>query len=278
MFRYTKWTFLREISVWVYALIVLSPLYILINVALKGPEEVHGVPGYVPVVKPSLESFGLVIFGEKGPALFGGLLTSVIITTIAVTGLIFFGSVTSYILARRMSKLSKTAYYLVLTAIVVPAQLGLVPVYIGAKALGLLGTPWGMGIIYIGMLMPLSIMLYTGFIRTLPHEYEEAAYIDGSSRFRTFTQIVFPLLSPVTGTVAIMAGIIVWNDFFTPLIFMAGSDSPTLGLVIYNFVGGIVTEWNQVFAILIIAMLPMTILYLVFQKKFIQGFSGGIKS
>lgn len=278
MFRYTKWTFLREISVWIYTLIALSPLYILVNVALKGPEEVHGVPGYEPVKNPSLESFNLVIFGEKGPALFGGLLTSTIITTVAVTGLIFFGSVTSYILARRMNRLSKTAYYLVLTAIVVPAQLGLVPVYIGAKALGLLGTPWGMGVIYIGMLMPLSIMLYTGFIRTLPHEYEEAAYIDGSSRFRTFTRIVFPLLSPVTGTVAIMTGIIVWNDFFTPLIFMAGSDSPTLGLVIYNFVGGIVTEWNQVFAILIIAMLPMTVLYLIFQKKFIQGFSGGIKS
>jgi raffinose/stachyose/melibiose transport system permease protein len=278
MFRYTKWTFVRELSVWVYALIVLSPLYILINVALKGADEVHGVPGYVPVQKPSIESFTSVIFGEKGAGLFGGLLTSTIITTIAVTGLIAFGSVTSYILARRMNKLSRTAYYLVLTAIVVPAQLGLVPVYIGAKTLGLLGTPWGMGIIYMGMLMPLSILLYTGFIRTLPYEYEEAAYIDGSSRIRTFTQVVFPLLSPVTGTVAIMTGIIIWNDFFTPLIFMAGSDSPTLGLVIYNFVGGIVTEWNQVFAILIMAMLPMTFLYLVFQKKFIQGFAGGIKS
>jgi raffinose/stachyose/melibiose transport system permease protein len=278
MFRYTKWTFLREIAVWVYALIVLSPLYILVNVALKGADEVHGVPGYVPVEKPTLEAFELVFFGEKGQGLLGGLLTSTIITTIAVSGLIALGSVTAYILARRMNRLSRTAYYLILTAIVVPAQLGLVPVYIGAKALGLLGTPWGMGVIYMGMLMPLSIMLYTGFIRTLPHEYEEAAYIDGSSRFRTFTRIVFPLLSPVTGTVAIMTGIIVWNDFFTPLIFMAGSDSPTLGLVIYNFVGGIVTEWNQVFAILIIAMLPMTVLYLIFQKKFIQGFSGGIKS
>jgi raffinose/stachyose/melibiose transport system permease protein len=269
---------LREIAVWIYAIIVLSPFYILINVALKGPDEVHGIPGYVPVKKPSLESFNTVIFGDKGPALFGGLITSIIITTIAVVGLIFFGSVTSYILARRMSRLSKAAYYLVLTAIVVPAQLGLVPLYIGAKNLGLLGTSWGMGILYIGMLMPLSIMLYTGFIRTLPHEYEEAAYIDGSSRFRTFTRIVFPLLSPITGTVAIMTGIIVWNDFFTPLIFMAGSNTQTLGLVIYTLVGGLVTEWNQVFAILIIAMLPMTVLYLVFQKKFIQGFSGGIKS
>lgn len=278
MFRYTKWTFLREIMVWVYALIVLSPLFILVNVALKGPEEVHGTPGFAPVQKPTFESFELVLFGEKGAGLLAGLTTSVIITTIAVSGLIFFGSVTAYILARRMNRLSKTAYYLVLAGIIVPAQLGLVPLYIGAKNLGLLGSSWGMGIIYMGMLMPLSIMLYTGFIRTLPIEYEEAAYIDGASRFSTFIKVVFPLLSPVTGTVAIMSGIIVWNDFFTPLIFMAGSNTQTLGLVIYNFVGGIVTEWNQVFAILIIAMVPMTVLYLIFQKKFIQGFSGGIKS
>ncbi len=278
MFRYTKWTFLHEIAVWIYALIVLSPLYLLVNVALKGDDEVFGVPGYVPVQRPTMDSFVTVITGPQGPGLLGGLVTSAIITTIAVSGLIFFGSITSYVLARRMNRLSKGAYFAVLTAIVVPAQLGLVPLYIGAKTLGLLGSSWGMGIIYMGMLLPLSILLYTGFIRTLPIEYEEAAYIDGSSRCRTFTRIVFPLLSPVTGTVAIMTGIIVWNDFFTPLIFLAGSDTQTLGLVLYNFVGGIVTSWNQVFAILIIAMLPMTVLYLIFQKKFIQGFAGGIKS
>jgi raffinose/stachyose/melibiose transport system permease protein len=278
MFRYTKWTFLREIGVWVYALMALSPLYILINVALKGSEEIHGTAGYEPVKSPSIESFITVVTTDVGPQLFGGLLASFIITAIAVTGLIFLGSAAAYILARRTSRLSKTAYYAVMVAIILPAQLGLVPVYIGAKTLGLLGTPWGMGLIYIAMLMPLSIFLYTGFVRSLPSDYEEAAYIDGASRLRTYFQIVFPLLAPATGTVAIMTGIITWNDFFTPLIFMAGSDTPTLGVVIYKLVSGYVIEWNEVFAILIIAMLPMTVLYLVFQKKFIQGFAGGIKS
>ena len=278
MFRYTKWTFLREISVWVYALMALSPLYILVNVALKGSDEIHGTAGYEPVKAPSIESFVTVVTTDVGPQLFGGLLTSFIITATAVTGLILLGSAAAYILARRTSRMSKLGHYSVMVAIILPAQLGLVPVYIGAKNLGLLGSPWGMGIIYIAMLMPLSIFLYSGFVRSLPHEYEEAATIDGASRTRTFFKIVFPLLAPATGTVAIMTGIIVWNDFFTPLIFMAGSDTPTLGIVIYKLISGYVIEWNEVFAILIIAMLPMTVLYLVFQKKFIQGFSGGIKS
>jgi raffinose/stachyose/melibiose transport system permease protein len=278
MFRYTKWTLVREIAVWVYAAIALSPLYLLINVSLKGSEEIHGSPGYEPVKAPTLESFATVVSSDIGPTLFGGFMSSIISTTIAVTGLIFLGSSAAYILARRTSRMSKLGFYSVMVAIILPAQLGLVPVYIGAKSLGLLGTPWGMGLIYVAMLMPLSIFLYTGFVRALPTDYEEAAYIDGSSRLRTYFQIIFPLLAPATGTVAIMTGIITWNDFFTPLIFMAGSDYPTLGIVIYKLVSGYIVEWNVVFAILIFAMLPMTILYLIFQKKFIQGFAGGIKS
>lgn len=278
MFRYSKWTLLREFGVWIYALLALSPLYILINVALKGSEEVHGSPGYEIVKNPTIESFVTVVTSDSGPQLFTGLLSSFVITAIAVSGLILFGSVAAYILARRTSRMSKFGQNMVMLAIILPAQLGLVPLYIGAKNLGLLGTSWGMGIIYIGMLMPLSIFLYSGFVRSLPTDYEEAAYIDGSSRLRTYFQIIFPLLSPATGTVAIMTGIIVWNDFFTPLIFMAGSDTPTIGLVLYKLMGGFVIEWNEIFAILIIAMLPMTVLYLIFQKKFIQGFAGGIKS
>jgi raffinose/stachyose/melibiose transport system permease protein len=128
------------------------------------------------------------------------------------------------------------------------------------------------------MLMPLSVFLYAGFVRALPTEYEEAANIDGASRIRTYIQVVFPLLAPATGTVATMAGIIVWNDFFTPLIFLGGSSNPTLPVVIYSYVGEFNIEWNNIFSVLIIAMIPITIVYLIFQKKFIQGFSGGIKS
>ena len=278
MFKYTKWSLIREILVWVFTIVMLSPLYILVNVALKGPLEIHGSPGYALVKKPTFEAFRLVFSGQVGPELISGLVTSFTITAAAVIGLVALGSVTAYVLVRRTSRLSKVAFYGVLTGIVVPSQLGLVPLYIGAKNLGLLGSPWGMSIIYMAMLMPLAIFLYSGFVRSLSSDYEEAAYIDGSGRLRTFIQIVFPLLAPATGTVAIMCGIITWNDFFNPLIFLAGSDTPTLALVIYKFVGGFQTEWNQVFAILIVAMLPMTVLFLIFQKKFIQGFSGGVKS
>jgi raffinose/stachyose/melibiose transport system permease protein len=278
MNRYSKWTLLREILVWVAAVIILSPLYFLVNIALKTREEGINSPAYVPAANPTIDNFKNVLLSETSGTLYSGLFNSLVIAAVAVIGLIVFGSATAYVLSRKSGKLGNVAYYMVAAGIIVPAQLGLVPIYIGAQALGLIGSPIGLGVIYIAMLMPLSVFLYAGFVRALPTEYEEAANIDGASKLRTFVQVVFPLLSPATGTVATMAGIIVWNDFFTPLIFLGGSDSPTLPVVIYSYVGEFNIEWNNIFAVLIIGMVPITILYLIFQKKFIQGFSGGIKS
>jgi len=277
MFRYTKLSLLREILVWIGSLIILSPLYLLVNVALKG-DEAFGEPAMLPARHPSLVSFIHVFTNPKTSSLATGMLNSALITVVAVTGLVVLASTTAYVLNRRLSRVSRTVYYMILVGIVVPSQLGLVPIYVGARALGLLGSPLGMAIIYIAMLLPLAVFLYGGFVRQLTPEYEEAAFIDGASRFRAFTQVVFPLLSPATGTVAIMTGLIIWNDFFTPLIFLNGSDNPTVPLVIYSYVGASYTNWSEIFAILILALIPITILYLIFQKKFIQGFAGGIKS
>jgi raffinose/stachyose/melibiose transport system permease protein len=191
--------------------------------------------------------------------------------------LVLLGSLTGYVIARSTSRWSSWLYYLFLIAIVLPTQLGTVPLYIGARSLGLTGSVWGMIILYGGMLLPLAIFLYAGFFRGLGTEYEEAATIDGASRTQIFFRVVLPLMSPATGTVAILAGLIVWNDFFTSLIFLGGSDSQTLPVTMYYYIGSLVSQWNQIFAIVIISMIPILAFYLVAQRKFIQGFAGGLK-
>ncbi len=85
-------------------------------------------------------------------------------------------------------------------------------------------------------------------------------------------------MAPATGTVAILTGLIVWNDFFTSLIFLGGSDNQTLPVSMYYYVGSLVSAWNKIFAIVIISMVPILVFYLFAQKRFIQGFAGGIKS
>jgi raffinose/stachyose/melibiose transport system permease protein len=278
MNRYTKLTFLREIGMWVVAIFILLPFYLLINTSLKSTNDAISTPGYEPVKNPSLKSFAEVTQGEGARTLFEGLFNSLFITTLAVVGIIAISSITAYVLARRLTLLSNFTFYALLVGIVVPSHLGLVPIYVGAKSLGLIGKTWGLSFLYIAFFLPLAIFLYSGFIRNLPTEYEQAAFIDGASRTRVFLTIVFPLISPATGTVAIMTGVIIWNDFFTPLIFLTGSGNETLPVAVYAFVGAIITNWNNIFAILIIALLPVTVLFLILQKKFIQGFSGGIKS
>ncbi|BDZ47738.1 carbohydrate ABC transporter permease [Naasia aerilata] len=204
-------------------------------------------------------------------------MNSVIITVGSVVMLIVFGSIAAYVISRRPGRLGGAAYVSFVVGIILPFQLAIIPVYVALRVLGLLGTHIGMIILYTGLLMPLTVFLYTGFARALPRDYEEAAAIDGASKISIFLRIVFPLLSPATGTVAILTGLIVWNDFFNALIFLSGSKSTTLPVMVYSFVGENVTAWNLVFTVVIISMIPILAFYLFAQKKFIQGFAGGMK-
>ncbi len=277
MFRYTKGSLAREILFWIIAVIYLAPFYLLITIALKGDQEVFATPALQPPTAPTLDNFGRVLTATGQSNVIQGLINSVLITAGSIAVMILLGSVTGYVIARSTRRWSRGVYYLFLIAIVLPAQLGTVPLYIGARALGLTGSVWGMIILFSGMLLPLAIFIYAGFFRGLGTDFEEAAAIDGASRTQIFFRIVLPLMAPATGTVAILAGLIVWNDFFTSLIFLGGSDAQTLPVAMYYYIGSLVSQWNQIFAIVIISMIPILAFYLFAQKRFIQGFAGGLK-
>ena len=125
--------------------------------------------------------------------------------------------------------------------------------------------------------MPLTVFLYTGFIRALPRDYEEAARVDGAGILLTFRRVVIPLLRPVTATVAVLTGIIVWNEFFIALIFLSGSHAQTVPVALYSFVGGYVARWNLIFAGLAITIAPILAFYLFAQRHLIRGFTAGVK-
>lgn len=277
MFRYTRHTLVREVVFWVVAVLYLAPFYFLVTIALKDDTEVFATSKLAPPAAPTLDNFAKVLTATGNSNVLLGLLNSVLITGGSILMMVLLGSLTGYVISRSTRQWSTLVYYLFLIAIVLPTQLGTVPLYIGARALGLTGSVWGMIILYSGMLMPLAIFLYAGFFRSLGTEFEEAAAIDGASRTQIFFRIVFPLMAPATGTVAILAGLIVWNDFFTSLIFLGGSSAQTLPVAMYYYIGSLVSAWNQIFAIVIISMIPILAFYLFAQKRFIQGFAGGLK-
>jgi raffinose/stachyose/melibiose transport system permease protein len=277
MFRYTGKSLTREIVMLIVALAMISPFYLLFNIAFKTEGDALATSPVALPTNPTFVGFETAVSGEGSRSILLGMLNSFIITGGSVLLLIAIGSIGAYTLARRVGRVSKLMMTLVVIAIALPVQLGIIPIYAGMRTFGLVGNHVGMIILYTGLLMPLALLLYSGFARTLPRDYEESAQVAGASPFTTFRLIVFPLLAPATGTVAILAGLIIWNDFFTSLVFLNGTEASTLPVVVYSFVGELVSSWNVIFAAVIISMIPILAFYLFAQKRFIQGFAGGIK-
>jgi raffinose/stachyose/melibiose transport system permease protein len=277
LFRYTSRTFSRELLLILIAAVWWVPFYFLVIVSLKPSSELITHPFSFP---QHLEfgNYSSAWAGVAGQTLGSALVSSLIITVGCVIALIAIGSVCAYAIARREGRLGTGLYLLFVLGIIIPFQLGIIPAYVTLRKLGLGGTYPGMILLYTGLMMPLAVFLYTGFVRQLPRDYEEAAYVDGASRLRTFVRVVFPLLRPVTATVAVLTSVIVWNDFFVQLIFLSGSPRQTLPVMIYSFVGQYASQWNLIFAAVVVTIAPVLAFYIFAQRQLIRGFSGGIKT
>lgn len=255
------------------AVVFLFPVYALITLAMKDPRQISESP-LSPPAPPTLANFGDAwTSASLGPA----LLNSTIITVTSLLTLIVLGSTGAYYLARRARGLGYGLYVLFLLGIVLPFQLGMIPLYKLVDDLGWLGTYQGMVFFYTGIQLPFTVFLYTGFIRALPQDYAQAALIDGCNHRQAFTRIVFPLLRPITGTVIILNAVFIWNDFFTPLLYLGGSGKETVPVGVFSFVGQYVSDYGLVFAGLVLAALPILVVFLLLQRYVIKGFAGGLK-
>ncbi|HET6508986.1 MAG TPA: carbohydrate ABC transporter permease [Baekduia sp.] len=276
MFRYTIKSFGRELTVLAGAAVFAFPVYVLVVMALKGDQQAASDPLGLP--SPVRASNLKDAWEGGGTAGLGHALTSSLIITIgSVVCLVAIGSLCAYAIARRPSRLGTGLYILFMVGIMLPLQLGVVPLFVAFRNLGLTGSYVGMIVLYTGLFMPFTVFLYTGFIRALPKEYEEAAQVDGAGLVRTYLRVVFPLLRPITGTVGILAGLLIWNDFFVPLVFLSGSDKETLPLALYSFVGENTSAWNLIMAAVVISIAPIMVFYLFAQRQLIKGFAGGLR-
>lgn len=272
MFRYTKATFAREVVMFLVAIVFVFPIYILVNMSLRSSNDPSS-----PLALPSALTFDNYVEAWTQAGLGSALLNSAVVTVVSVLLIVLISSMASYPLARLMSPLSTTVFWIVLAGMMIPFQVALIPLYQTMRDLGLLGSVFSLILFYTGSQVPFSVFLYTGFLRTVAREYEEAAAIDGAGPWRTFVSVVFPLLKPVTGTVIILNAIEVWNDFLVPLLYLSGTPQQTVTVALYQFVGQFVSNWPVVFAGLVISIVPVLIVYFAMQRQIIKGFAGGLK-
>lgn len=271
MKRYTLKTGVLEVVMIMVALLFAAPVYVLLNTALKSGGVTTSL---APTTDPSFDNFVTAwVSGGLGPA----MINNIVVTIVSVFLIVVVSASAAYPLARITRTWSKLTFGFFLGGLLIPGLLALIPLYTTFRDLQLIGSIWGLIFIYVGAQMPFSIFLYVQFLRSLPLDFEEAATLDGGSPFRVFWQVVFPLMRPITGTVVILNTIHVWNDFFTPLLYLSGSGTNTIPIAIYSFTGQYVNEWGIIFAALIIGVVPLLIFYFLLQKSIIKGFAGGLK-
>ena len=272
MKRYTWRTGIGEGAMFVIALLFLFPIYILVNLSIRA-EGAGGSP-LAPTTEPTVDNF-IVAWNESG--LGGAIVNSILVTVISVALIVVISALAAYPIARVTARWSSVAFYSFMIGLLLPFQLGLIPLYTTMRQLGLLGTLVPLIMIYVGLRVPFSLFLYVQFLRQIPTDYEEAAAIDGANRFQAFLRVVFPLLRPVTGTVVILNGLFIWNDFLSPLLYLSGTNNRTVPVAVYSFVAEFVSNWGVIFAALIIGITPVLVAFFFLQKSLIQGFASGVK-
>jgi raffinose/stachyose/melibiose transport system permease protein len=270
---------LRAGLLWAVAALFSIPLYLLIVVSLKTPQQIAQSPFALPL-DPQWSNFAEAWQRSAGSAsatLGGSILNSAIVTTVAVVLILAISASAGYYLGRSFRKSSQYVYLGIVVALTIPIQLVIIPVYSTFDDLGVLGNLLATSLFYVGFISPLGIFLITGFVRAIPREFEEAARVDGASQLQTFRLIIVPLLQPILATVAILSAIAVWNDFFGQLVFLLGSGNETLPLTIFTFASTYASRYDLLAAGLVIATIPLAIFYLLLQRRIVEGFSSGIK-
>ena len=251
-------------------LIILPLLFIFIN-------SFKGIIDFIKNV------FGLpkeIIFGNYPEAwrhgnLFRLMGNSLIITIISVATLIFLGALASYPIAKKRLFGGNFLYILFLSGLMIPPQVIVIPLFILERKLGLIDSLLGLILVYIATQLPITIFIFVGFMRSIPKDLEEAAYLDGCSNIGTFWKIIFPLVKPATATVSILTSLNIWNDFFYPLILINTQENRTLTLGLYAFKGIYLVTFTQLFAYMSTMAVPIIILYLILQKFIIKGMVAG---
>jgi raffinose/stachyose/melibiose transport system permease protein len=255
----------------VACLIVVAPCYFLVLGSFKSVEEFFAAPFGLP------HHFGFSNYRQAWTqgSISRTIRNSVIVTGASVTISTVFSCLASYAIARLPFKGSTFWRLVFVGGLIVPVQLIMIAIFIIMRWLGLLGSLFSLIVVYSTFGIPLGVLVLVGFFRALPRELSEAAVIDGANHFQTFMLIVLPLARAPIFTVVILNGVWMWNDFFIALVLATNERVATLPLGILNFFGVYSTDWGLIFASVVIAALPVVVLYLMMTKRFIAGLTAG---
>ncbi len=257
-----------EIITALLALVFISPTILILVNSFKSDAEITLNPVSLPT-SLSLANYAAAWRETNFPVVFANTL---LITVLSTVGIILVSAMAAYMLARTKTKLSWIFYLIFAFSLVVPFQTFMIPLVQTAKEYNLQNV-LGIIPIYVGLGCPLAVFMYHGFVKNVPLEIEESAAIDGASVPRIFFQLVFPLLAPVTATIAILDALWIWNDFLLPLIILPKQS--TLQLAQFGFFSLYRRQYSLAMASLVLSAAPIVLFYLAMQKYIVKGVVAG---
>ena len=253
------------------SVIFIIPFLFMLANSLKGRVEANLLKITIPVVfewKNYSEAFS-----AKHYQILTAFKNSLILTFFSLLLLIVVGSMAGYVIQRRRDKITSVVSMVITAGLMIPAAV--MPTIWLLQALHIYKTMFSMIMIETALQIPFTVMLYRGFMSSIPKELEEAAYIDGCTTLQLFIKIVFPLLKPVTATIIILNACTIFNDFTNPLYFLPGAENITVQQTLYSFMGQYSNSYNLLFADVIIITIPMLIVFIVFNKQLVAGMVAG---
>ena len=254
----------------IVALIVLGPLAWMLSVSLMAPGEAAQFPPPLLPDNPTVENYRTLFATTEMSRYFAN---SLVLATLATVIALTFNVMAGYAFAKLRFRGRDRLFKMLLAALVIPAQVAMIPLYLMMKQLGLVNS-------FAGVLVPtiasvFAIFLVRQYALSVPDEMLEAARIDGASEFRIFRSIVLPTLTPILVTLAVFSFLATWSDFLWPLIILSDSEKQTLPVALANLSREHVQDLELMMAGAMVTLLPVLLLFLLLQRYYIRGLLAG---
>ncbi len=270
-----EWTFMgiSQLFLIVWALAVMLPLLWMVVSAFKTDPEILSSPWSIPNALQWDNFRRAWTTAHIGRYLWN----TVVVVTGGVVGTLLVSSMAAYALSRFTFPGNRALYYLFVSGLMFPVFLALVPLYFVVQDLHLLGTKHGLILVYIAYSLPFSIFFMHGFFKSLPTDLAESAVLDGAGPYRVFFEIMLPLARPGLIAMAIFNFLGQWNQYLLPLVLNPEQQNYVIaqGLQALNLNQGYKSDWSALFAGLTITMIPMLVVYIVFQRRLEGGLTAG---
>lgn len=256
----------------IIAIIQIYPLIWLFLFSLKTNQEVFGMS---PFSLPQHPQWGNYLKAWTAGHIDAYFLNSVVYTVIAVVLTVILASFVTFAITRMQWKLSGLVLGLFMAGYMIPLHSTLIPLFNTFKSVHLIDNPVSVILSYVAFNLPITIMILSGFYKSLPREVEEAAVIDGCSIHRIFFQITLPMTVPVLSTTVIINMIYNWNEFVFVNTFLSSDKWKTITVGVNNFVGQYLTDWGAIGATLMISIIPVLIAFFILSDRIVEGIAAG---